>query len=153
MNLKLSEWASVAEIIGAIAVVLSLIFVGTELQRNTLSIRASTFQSVSDSVTEFTLTLATNPDLSELYFRGLNNPNELTPEDRYRFNFLLTTIGRRLESAYIQKEAGLLLESQWEGFSHVCKSVLRSQGAITWLEQNPTNFSPGFTSFVLNNCE
>ena len=33
--LKLSDWASVAEIIAAVAVAVSLIFVGLELKRNT----------------------------------------------------------------------------------------------------------------------
>jgi hypothetical protein len=78
---------------------------------------------------------------------------ELSSEEMLRFNMLITTIGRRIESAYIQNKSGLLLDSQWAGFNSVCKSVLRSQGAIAWLEQNPTNFSPDFTEFLLNDCE
>lgn len=153
MKQKLQEYALVAEIVGAVAIVLSLIFVGTELQRNTSTVRGATFQSVSDSITEFTLSLATTPGLAELYVRGLNNPNELSTEESIRFNMLITTIGRRIESAYIQKESGLLLDSQWAGFRSVCKGALRSEGAISWLEQNPTNYSPEFTEYLRNDCE
>ncbi len=35
LKLKLSEWASVAEIIGGLAIVASLLFVGLEVRENT----------------------------------------------------------------------------------------------------------------------
>ena len=40
-RLSLSEWASIAEIIGAVAVVLSLIYVGVQVQENTSEVRES----------------------------------------------------------------------------------------------------------------
>ena len=41
LRLKLSEWASIAEIIGAIAVIVSLIYVGYQVNDNTSAIRSA----------------------------------------------------------------------------------------------------------------
>jgi hypothetical protein len=46
-KLTLSSWASIAEIVSAIAVVLSLIYVGTELRGNTRAVEAATLVEVN----------------------------------------------------------------------------------------------------------
>ena len=49
MKWKLSEWASIAEIIAAIGVILSLIFVGVQVSEGNLETRAATLQAASDA--------------------------------------------------------------------------------------------------------
>ena len=48
-NLKLSEWAGIAEILGAIAVVVSLLFVGFQINDGNRETRAATAQAVLDA--------------------------------------------------------------------------------------------------------
>ena len=48
MKLKLSEWASVAEVLGGIAIVVSLVFVGVQVNDGNRATRAATSQEASD---------------------------------------------------------------------------------------------------------
>ena len=48
-NLKLSGWASIAEILGAVAVVVSLLFVGFQINDGNREARAATAQAVLDA--------------------------------------------------------------------------------------------------------
>ena len=48
-NMKLSEWASIAEVFGAIAVVVSLLFVGFQISDGNRETRAATEQAVLDA--------------------------------------------------------------------------------------------------------
>ena len=41
MKRELQEWASIAEIVSALAVVLSLVYVGYEINENTSEVRAA----------------------------------------------------------------------------------------------------------------
>ena len=38
-KLSLSDWASLAEIVGALAVVISLVYVGVQISENTIEVR------------------------------------------------------------------------------------------------------------------
>jgi len=49
MKLKLSEWASIAEVLSAIAIVVSLVFVGLQINDGNRETRAATVQSTLDS--------------------------------------------------------------------------------------------------------
>ena len=53
MKLKLSEWASMAEVVGAIAIVVSLIFVGMQINDGNRETRAAVVQSALDSEIAF----------------------------------------------------------------------------------------------------
>ena len=119
MSSRLSNWAAIAEIASAVAVVISLIYVGFEINQNTTSVRASAFQSVSDSLTDFTALIAAEPDLARIYSQGRENPDSLTSGERMRFNFLMITLVRLMENAYIQKQSGILNEDHWAGFGAV----------------------------------
>lgn len=48
MKLKLSEWASIAEVLSAIAIVISLVFVGLQVSDGSRATRAATSQAASD---------------------------------------------------------------------------------------------------------
>jgi hypothetical protein len=53
MKLKLSEWANIAEVLGALAIVISLIFVGMQISDGNRETRAATVQSALDSEMAF----------------------------------------------------------------------------------------------------
>jgi len=48
-NENLTKWASIAELIAGIGVILSLIFVGLQINEGNREIRAATLQAATDS--------------------------------------------------------------------------------------------------------
>ena len=49
---------SIIELIGAVAVLIGLVFVGLELRQNTVAVQAATFQGMTDTSSNFLLTVA-----------------------------------------------------------------------------------------------
>ena len=45
--MKLSDWANVAEIVGAAAVIVTLVYVAVQIEQNTIAVEASTRQGPS----------------------------------------------------------------------------------------------------------
>ena len=69
--MKLEKWALIAEIIGGIAIVLSLVFVGIEIRRNTNAAYAATYdQILADHID---INLAEANSLSTLNFAKSGN--------------------------------------------------------------------------------
>ena len=71
MKLKLSEMASVAEIIGAFAIVISLVYVGVQLTQNTKGIRAQSYYNVLSGKNALYRELAADKELFNILSQGL----------------------------------------------------------------------------------
>lgn len=79
---------ALAELIGAGAVVATLVYLSTQLKQNTRAVRhASERGALMDGQT-WLFKLVENPDLSSLYIRGLRG-DDMTAEETLRFRFLL----------------------------------------------------------------
>jgi hypothetical protein len=113
---KLSEWANVAEIAGAVAVVVSLVYVGTEVSQNTAAVRASTQRAMIDYGREQSEILVTDARLAELVSRGEENPGSLTPHERRQFYEFTTWRLSMWELSFLNHEAGLVDEGMWRAW-------------------------------------
>jgi hypothetical protein len=84
-KLKLSEWASLSEIIGAFAVVFSLLLVVSSLDRNTAAIKAQVGDASYAAVREVSLDLLNNPELFDITLRAVKNLGSLDEAEREKY--------------------------------------------------------------------
>lgn len=141
MKGKLERFALIAEIISAFAIVISLIFVGVEVHRNTEAQKASTYQSMIELSTGLLTTIAENRELAELI--GADR-DELDAIDQRRSGAWLRLSWRRDENAFVQYSRGVVGENEWLGYrSLMCGGTLDS----TW-ERHWINLSPDFVEFI-----
>jgi len=152
--MKLERWALATEIISGIAVVFTLILLVVEVRENTVAVQASAFQSISNSWTDFTAMIASDSDLNRIYRKGRADLGSLAEgEEDERFSMLMLTIARRVESAFVLQQSGLLSDEQTDGFRAVCRNVLTTGGGSAWFRNSRSNFSPSFGEFVDRECE
>ena len=111
--MKLSEWAHIAEITSAIAVVISLIYIGLEVNQNTAAVTANTRQSMIDYGREQSEILVTNETLSNLVDKGESNPATLTPLEQSQFYEFTIWRFAMWESSFLNHEKGLLDDDSW----------------------------------------
>jgi hypothetical protein len=107
---KLQEYALIAEIIGGIGIVASLIFVGFQLQQNSETLKAQTRSEISQNITEFILAQVTSPYFAEL--QGLPSDDEERIA-RNRRNTFRTGQLRVWENIHYQYRKGLYEESEF----------------------------------------
>jgi hypothetical protein len=70
---------AIAELVGAVAVVITLAFLTVQLRQNTLSTRAAITQSVMSAAAEYLERVASDADLSQVWMRGLSDLAGLAP--------------------------------------------------------------------------
>ncbi len=92
--MKLEKWALVAEIVGALAIVLSLIFVGLEI-RDSTRVTTLTLDRVLDQQNlALNLAITNSADFAELLVRGELDRDGLNTAERARFdNYCLSRFG------------------------------------------------------------
>lgn len=112
--MKSSKWIVVSEIAGALGVIATLIFVGTEIQQNTEAIRTTTVQAIADQDTTINLTYATDARIAELLALTYVDPeahkdeSKMSNADRLRLEMALRSALRRVENIYLHVQAGIL---------------------------------------------
>ena len=112
MNQKLSDWASIAEIISGVAVVVTLIFLLVELRENTAAIQGTNQQSIAERVEARMMALATNPQLSRLMVLARDDPGgiERGSLEWEQLFFVYHSLITAAEEAYLQYTRGFLEE-------------------------------------------
>ena len=64
--------SAIGQIVGALAVAISLIYVATEVRSSARATREASMRSVSESYTRWIQQLSAHPELRELYYRGID---------------------------------------------------------------------------------
>ena len=137
MNQKLSDWASIADVVAGTAVVISLVILIVEVRSNTDAVVASNRQWTASRIEQIALTIATDPVLADLL---VSDPNEVSVADRNRIAAFYTAILRSTEETFLQYSEGRLDE---EYFSNRLRSMLvflqSPQGQVNWQRRKDTN--------------
>ena len=117
--MKLEKWALASEIIGAFAIVVTLIFLLLEVRDNTAAIRASSILEVNKIAREHLITMWTNADANRIDQIGAQNLSELSPEERQRYYWNVRSFWLGMQTVYRQYDLGTLPEEEWRVYYDV----------------------------------
>lgn len=145
--MNLEQLGNAGDFLGGIAVIISLFYVAIQLRRNSQSLRASTFQAVSESFVTLLTAVSADPAALRIYMTGLQG-GDLSDEEKQRFAFQLVSYMRLLESAFVQWRSGIISPEQWEGLSNTGNRILRSAGGREYWPFWRWHFSQAFREFV-----
>jgi len=147
--MTLQDLANLGEVIGAIAVIASLIYLAFEIRQNTQAMRRAATQDIHRSLNEQSRCLVESPDLAALFFRASQRPSELTGEERFRFQMLLTYAFSNFELALEYYREGLLGDEMIEGYLKGIRPLFDNPLVAEWWEaEGQGTFSPQLRDLV-----
>ncbi|MGK0223847.1 MAG: hypothetical protein ACI9ON_003094 [Limisphaerales bacterium] len=107
--MSLEYFANLAEIIGVILVVASLIYVAKQLRQNTNAVRAQSRQSVLAASQAELFTTIEQPSLT----LSIGSSDPLSQEEQVSVSSYLFAIFRAREFAWLQHNNGVIDDAQW----------------------------------------
>jgi hypothetical protein len=134
-KLRLTEWASIAEVIGAIGVVLSLIYVGIQVRANTDEIRATNRQQLIGRAHAATNGVATSPELAATMAK-LSNGAVLTPGEQVQYGFFARGLIYDVQEAFLLRQEERLDENYWQTRSALFGSFVRQDAVRSIYERD-----------------
>ncbi len=154
MNRKLSDWASTAEIVSGVAVVVTLIFLILGIRENTAVTRAAAFDRNIDSINQISIALAQDEELSRLfqYYQEEHlDIDELSNQEWFRVRAIVRSVLRIYETAYYSKKYGTLGSSEWSRFE---RQICRHRGRMDTARWNDVEsvLTDEFASYVEESC-
>ena len=124
--MKLEKWALIAEVLGGVAILISLVVLIFEVRENTELAKLSAYEAVTRDLDEWRRDVLNNPKNMALFFAY---PAEIPPvgtEEQMRLNMLLLNQWTSLERAYYAHEAGVISDDRWDRMEGAnCREYLR----------------------------
>jgi hypothetical protein len=102
---------AVAEILGVIAVIASLIYLAAQVRQSTAVARAAMVHATSELWASYGQMLASDGELADIYLRGVNG-EQLSPVETLRLEYVIEVYMNLLEDADHQYRSGLYFEEE-----------------------------------------
>jgi len=148
MKLKLSEWASLAEIIGAFAVVISLLYVGIQVNDSASAVRAASANDASVSLQNWYLQIGSDQQTSELFYRALMSEEALSDQEEFQFLMMLHGAFLAFQNSFLLAEEGTIDAELREAITAAILGVKSLPGMARYWRQRRSYLHSGFANYV-----
>jgi hypothetical protein len=146
--MTLSDLGNIGEFIGALAVVLSLLYLAVQIRQNTRQIRATTFQGVARGWQDYMYALSSD-DRASTWLKGSVDPAALNEVENLKYFILIRAFFRGYENDYYQYRQGTFDAEPWEGYLNALRNdVLFLPGVRAIWKRDRGNYNREFAAFV-----
>lgn len=148
MKLKLAEYAHIAEIIGAFAVVISLLYVGVQVSDSASAVRAASANDVNVALQSWYLDIGTNQQTSELFYEALTSEEALSNEKEFQFLMMLHGAFLAFQNSYLLAEEGTIDTELREAITAAIVGIKELPGMRRYWRQRRSYLHSGFVDYV-----
>ena len=108
---------AIGEVIGAIAVVLTLVYLAVQLRQNTKALKSNTWQSIQDAEQRFDEFLSRDTTLLDVWIRGAENGlDSLVEPEKLQFYLLSKQLLDQFQTHHYHYEKGMIDQDLWEAW-------------------------------------
>lgn len=147
---KLKTLTGLADIISAIAIVVSLFYVSNQINQNTEAIKSSATQSVHENFASWYNSVQDNPDLLEISIKGMRNYSSLTQSEKAQFIAMFMTFSSYSQNAFYKWQEGSLSPELWRSWEYILLQFTLSPGGREFWNERSYLFADSFSNYVVN---
>ena len=153
MKEKLQEYALLAEIISALAVVITLVILISEVRENTEITRAAAYQSEISKFTDWRREV-TSDDSKLFLFYNFDSGEVPEPgsQEALKLNMLLNSLWGAFESGYTSYSSGIIGGAEWDRILRTICSEYPKLIVTNVKDQIFFRLTSDFTNFVESTC-
>ena len=139
---------AVGEIIGAIAVLLTLGYLALQIRQNTQAVQASAVESSIKSVSEARSAIFVTAGIAEIYEKGISDPEQLTGVETIRFRLLVHNLLLAQANVFAQMKYSNLPSSTWKSQRPAILRVLKTPGGKWFWDNYHSDFESEFSEEI-----
>jgi hypothetical protein len=132
---------AVAELLGAIGVIVSLIYLAGQIRQNTRTQRRTNLGDIAIELAATIRCTATNSELASLVLRGHADLGSLDPIERFRYDNFMYVYLANFERALFDARSGDYPEEELVPMRAAIAGYLGTDGGHAWWEQRRTWFT------------
>lgn len=139
---------AIGELVGAVAVVITVAYLAYQIRQYTSQMQSMALTSSIESMRENRRLCFESEELSEIYLRGSEDPEQLSEDHRSRYRMLMHNSSESLLEVYMQAHASGLIEMWSIQGKSACERLLGSKGGRWFWAKYSDGFTPSFRAEV-----
>lgn len=139
---------AVGEIIGALAVFITLVYLALQIRQNTRAVHSSALDSTVNTISIARQSIYENDEVARVYLKGLATPEELDELERLKFRLLIHNLMLSQSNIFAQTKFSDLPISEWQAQTTVIKRVLDSPGGSWFWSEYAQEFDEDFRAEI-----
>ena len=128
----LANWG---EFLGGLAVVVSLVYVGSQVRASVKQSRIDSYTKIAELMTQWTASIHSSTDASRLFAAGTQDFESLSDEDQLRFHLMMAMYFGIVDTVMVQEKEGVYLYPEsYQRFLEMAESFYSQPGVRQWWE-------------------
>lgn len=149
--MKIKKVASIAEIVSAVAVIVSLLYVGYEVRQNTAVVKSTAYQSIHDAEDLFWSGISIDAKLSASWQAGLDGGlQSLSSDQQPQFSITARRLIYLFQNVHYQRRKGVIDDELWGAWVASLDEFLVQRGFTEVLTITRPHLSKPFVDLVDN---
>lgn len=145
MPMTLNDLGNIGELLGGIAVVISLLYLAVQIRHSSQISRFDAHRSLSHDMASILGNIASDPDLYRIWNVMTNHPDRATDEERERFGMLLYQIFTTFSDA---ERFGRIDRDLQTRYRQYLDRFLRFEAVRGWWSRQGGHYSGPFRTLV-----
>jgi hypothetical protein len=129
--------SAIAEILGAVAVIVTLIYLAKQIQHSNSLTTTSKLDAMTSGLDQICSNIYSNERLASIFLKGNDAPEDLSDTDAVQYSFLLRHCCNQWQKIHRLYEQGILNKSEWEQYAEEAKYALSTSGGKIFRTENP----------------
>ena len=146
--MTLQDLGSIGEFLGALAVVVSLFYVASQIRQNTSAVKSATAQAVHDNYATWYTSISRDPELAQLLISGLRDYKALSEVEKARFIASIMVFLSYSQNAFYKWHDGSLTADLWIGWEALMLNLFGSPGGRDFWAERSYVFGEEFRNHV-----
>jgi hypothetical protein len=146
--MNLNDLANIGQVIGAIAVVISLFYVASQIRQNTNAVRSATAQTVHEHFAKWYHLVAADDELAQIVAKGLRDYGSLSEKERVRLVATFMAFLSYSQNAFLKWREGLLAPQLWRGWELVIMNLVCASGGKAFWKERAYMFGDEFRHYI-----
>lgn len=145
------DWDAIGalgEIIGAIAVIATLIYLTVQIRDSAKATRAAAVTDATAAVQAWYQELGSNPGSARLFREGMMDPESFSSAEQFQFLMLVHSVFLGFQRTYFLSQAGTLDTGLRDSIGTAVQVVNKQPGMHFYWRERRSFFQPEFVSWV-----
>jgi hypothetical protein len=148
MKMKLKNWASLAEIVGALAVVISLVYVGIQVNDGAVAARSAAANDANVALQQWYMQVGDGTETSSVVFRGLKSEQALPDEEEFQYLMMTHGFFLAVQNTYLLAEVGTIDVELRDSLFNAINGIRLLPGMKRYWRQRRNYLHAGFAEWV-----
>jgi len=142
------ELAQIAEIVSAVAIVISLLYLAIQVNESTRAVRSAATNDAATAVQSWYMAVGSSEQTSRLWFHGVTDPDSLSREELFQFVMMTHAVMLGFQNSFNLAEQGTLDIEIRESITNTIIGVKDLPGFDLYWRQRASLFRPGFREYI-----